>query len=480
MTDLAYLSATALAARIRRGDLSPVDVVDGFFDRIAKRNDATNAFVTVVEGRARERAREAERAVESGAELGPLHGVPVAVKDLDHVAGVPTSFGSRLFEGFVPTESDPFVERLEQAGAIVIGKTNTPEFGLGCVTDNLVAGPTPTPFDLDRVGGGSSGGAGAALADGLCPLAQGSDTGGSIRTPAAFCGVYGLKPSFGRVPLVDRPNAFSAHTPFSHLGPMAREVEDAALLLDVMAGPHPRDPFSLPESGTQYRDALNRGIEGTEVAYSPDMGTYSVDSRVRDIVRKAAEAFGEAGATVSTVEMDLGATRKEILNAFYTFARASWNALFDRLEDEHGLDPRGTDREKLRPVTRETILDAERPTTAEIASAEAVRTNVFDGITDVLEHYALLVTPTLAVPPFPIGEHPTEVDGTEIEPLRGWVLTQPFNFSGHPVASIPAGFVDGLPIGMQIVGRRHADGEVLAASAAYEGVRPWYDAYPPR
>lgn len=480
MTDLDYLSATDLAARIRRGDLSPVDVVEETLDRIAKRNGATNAFVTVVEKGARERAREAERAVESGAELGPLHGVPVAVKDLDHVAGVPTSFGSRLFDGFVPTESDPFVSRLEDAGAVVIGKTNTPEFGLGCVTDNLVAGPTPTPFDLDRVGGGSSGGAGAALADGLCPLAQGSDTGGSIRTPAAFCGVYGLKPSFGRVPLVDRPNAFSAHTPFSHLGPMAREVEDAALALDVMAGPHPRDPFSLPESGTEYRNAVGRGIDGKRVAYSPDMGTYPVDSRVRDVVREAAEAFEEAGATVSTVEMDMGATQEEILDAFYTFARASWNALFDRLEDEYDLDPRGADRGKLRPVTRETILDAARPTTAEIASAQAVRTTVFDGVGDVLADHALLVTPTLAVLPFPIGEHPTEIDGTEIEPLRGWVLTQPFNFSGHPVASIPAGFTEGLPVGMQVVGRRHADSEVLAASAAYETVRPWHDAYPPR
>lgn len=486
MTDLAYSSATDLASRIRRGDLSPVDVVEEHLDRIDERNDATNAFVTVTEDHAREAAHGAERAVErveSEAELGPLHGVPVAIKDLDHVAGVPTTFGSRLFNGFVSEESDPFVSRLEEAGAIVIGKTNTPEFGLGCTTDNLVRGPTPTPFDLDRVGGGSSGGAGAALADGLVPLAQGSDTGGSIRTPAAFCGVYGFKPSFGRVPLVDRPNAFSAHTPFSHLGPMTRGVADAALMLDVMAGPHPRDPFSLPgpesTTTTTYRDAVDRGVEGVKVAYSPDMGTYSVDPRVEDCVAEATAAFEEAGATVSEIEMDLAA-HEEILEAFYTFARASWNALFDRLEDEHDLDPRGADREQLRAVTRETILDAPRPTTAEVASAEAVRTRVFDGLQDTLTEYASLVTPTLAVPPFLIGEHPTEVRGTEIEPLRGWVLTQPFNFSGHPVASIPAGFVDGLPVGMQIVGRRHADGEVLAASAAYEEVRPWHDAYPPR
>lgn len=480
MTELPYRSATDLAARIRRGDASPVEVVDVLLDRIEERNDATNAFVTVAGERAREAAREAKRAVDDGGDVGPLHGVPVAVKDLNHVAGVRTTFGSRLFDGYVPEESDPFVTRLERAGAIVLGKTNTPEFGLGCTTDNLVVGPTPTPFDLDRVGGGSSGGAGAALADGLCPLAQGSDTGGSIRTPASFCGVYGLKPSFGRIPLVDRPNAFSAHTPFSHLGPMARTVEDAALMLDVVAGSHSRDPFSLPDSGTEYRDAVDRDIEELSVAHSPGMGTYPVDPQVRETVSEAAGAFEAAGATVSDVEMDLGATQEEILDAFYTFARASWNALFDRLEDEHGLDPRGADREKLRAVTRETILDTERPTTAEVASAEATRTRVFDGAGDVLSGYDLLVTPTLAIPPFPVGEHPTEIDDTEIEPLRGWVLTQPFNFSGHPVASIPAGFVDGLPVGMQIVGRRHADDVVLRASAAYERVRPWHDAYPPR
>ncbi|PSP40382.1 amidase [Halobacteriales archaeon QH_6_64_20] len=480
MTDVAYSSATDLAARIRRGDLSPVDVVEEFLDRIATRNDATNAFVTVAEERAREAAREAERAIENGDEVGPLCGVPIAVKDLDHVAGVRTTSGSRLFEGFVPDESDPFASRLEEAGAVVIGKTNTPEFGLGCTTDNLVAGPTPTPFDLDRVAGGSSGGAGAALADGLCPVAQGSDTGGSIRTPAAFCGVYGLKPSFGRVPLVDRPNAFSNHSPFSHLGPMARTVEDAALTLDVMAGPHPRDPFSLPDSGTTYRDAVGRDIDDVEVAYSLDLGTYPVDPGVEDTVTEAAEAFGDAGAAVSGVEMDIGGTQAEILEAYYTFARAKWNALFDRLASGHGLDPRGSDREKLRPVVRETVLDAERPTTAEVERAEVVRTRVLDGIQDVLASHDLLVTPTTAVPPFPIGEHPTEVAGTEIEPLRGWVLTQPFNLSGHPVASIPAGLVDGLPVGMQVVGRRHADGKVLAASAAYEQARPWHDAYPPR
>ena len=478
MSAIHELSAAGLARRIRDGDRSPIEVVDALLDRIEARNDRTNAFVTVAAERAREAAGEAERAIEEGEPLGPLHGVPVAIKDLDDVAGVRTTSGSRLFDERVAEESDPFVTRLEEAGAIVIGKTNTPEFGLGCTTDNLVAGPTGTPFDPDRIAGGSSGGAGAALADRLVPLAQGSDTGGSIRTPASCCGVYGLKPSFGRVPRPDRPDAFADHTPFSHHGPLARTVEDAALMLDVMAGPHPRDPFSLPDDGTDYVGATRRPIDDVTVAYSPDLGTYPVEPAVREVVEGAVGAFEDAGATVERADPELP-EQDEILDAFYTFAKVLWESLFDNLEDAHGLDPRGADRDRLRPITVETILDAEDVTTREYKRADVTRTAVYDGIVDLLGEYDLLVAPTLAVPPFEHGEYPAEVDGTEIEPLRGWLLTQPFNFSGHPVASIPAGLTDdGLPVGVQIVGRRHADDDVLAASAAFERERPWHDAYP--
>ena len=473
------MSATHLAREIRAGDRSPVAVVDAVLDRIDARNDRTNAFVTVTAERAREDARAAERAVEEGRSLGPLHGVPVAVKDLNDVAGVRTTFGSRLFEDNVADEDDEFVRRLEAAGAIVVGKTNTPEFGLGCTTDNLVLGPTGTPFDPSRVAGGSSGGAGAALADGLVPIAQGSDTGGSIRTPASCCGVFGIKPSFGRVPRVNRPDAFADHTPFSHTGPMARTVADAAVMLDVMAGPDPGDPFSLPDDGTDYVGATERPIDDLRVAYSPDLGIYPVDQAVRDVVGGAVGAFEDAGATVERVDPDIDCEQEDVLHAFYTFAKVRWESLFDNLEDVHGLDPRGADRGKLRPVTVETILESDPVTTREYKRADVTRTTVYDGVVDLLREYDLLVTPTLGVTPFPHGEHPTEVGGVEVEPLRGWLLTQPFNFSGHPVGAVPAGLADdGLPVGMQVVGRRHADGDVLAASAAVERERPWADAYP--
>jgi Asp-tRNA(Asn)/Glu-tRNA(Gln) amidotransferase A subunit family amidase len=479
MMDIHELSAAGIARRIQDGDLSPIEVTDALLARIQARNDRTNAFVTVSDERARAAAKRAARAVEDGRALGPLHGVPVAVKDLDDVAGVRTTDGSRLFADNVADEDDPFVTRLKEAGAIIVGKTNTPEFGLGCTTDNLIAGPTGTPFDPEKVAGGSSGGAGAALADRLVPLAQGSDTGGSIRTPASCCGVYGLKPSFGRVPRTGRPDAFGDHTPFSHTGPMARTVEDAALLLGVIAGPHPADPFSLPDDGTDYLAATRQPIDGMRVAYSPDMGTYPVAKEVRDVVDEAADIFADAGATVERADPDFGRDQDEILDAFYTFAKVNWESLFDNLEDEHGFDLRGEDRDKLRPVTVETIFESDPVTTREYKRADVVRTDVYDGLVELFDEYDLLVTPTLAVPPFEHGEHPTEVDGTEIEPLRGWVLTQPFNFSGHPVASIPAGFTDsGLPIGVQVVGNRHADADVLAASAAFERKRPWHDAYP--
>ena len=473
------LSATELARRIRKGSLSPVTVVDALLDRIDERNDRTNAFVTVTDERAREAAKDAERAVEDGEPLGPLHGVPVAIKDLTDVAGVVTTRGSKLFEDAVAESNAVVVDRLLDAGAIVIGKTNTPEFGLGCTTDNRVVGPTGTPFAPDRIAGGSSGGSAAALADRLVPIAQGSDAGGSIRTPASCCGIYGFKPTFGRVPMAGRPNAVGPHSPCIHVGPMARTVEDAALVLDVMAGAHPRDPFSLPHDGGGFVDAFDESIDDVSIAYSPDLGAYPVASAVRDVVGDAIAGFEEAGATVERADPPLDLDNDEILDTYYTFATVLWRTLFDGLAEEHGLDPYGEDRDALAASTVETALEAEDVSTREYKAADRARTRVYDAMTDLLDEYDLLVTPTLAVPPFPIGELPTEVEGVPIEPRRGWLLTQPFNLTGHPVASVPAGFTDdGLPVGMQVVGRRLADADVLQASAAFERARPWAGGYP--
>lgn len=470
------LSASSIARRIREGELSPVEVVDAHLERVHERKDRTNAFVTVTEDLARESAAAAEAAIEAGEPLGPLHGVPIAVKDLDDVAGVRTTSGSLLYQDRVADENSPFVERLREAGAIVIGKTNTPEFGLGTTTDNRVAGPTSTPFDADRVSGGSSGGAAAALGDHLVPLAPGSDAGGSIRIPASFCGVYGLKPTYGLIPNIDRPNGFVSHTPFTHNGPLTRTVEDAALALDVMAGLHPRDPFSVPAED-DYQDAVNRNIDDLSIALSPDLGVYPVEPAVRETIEDAVSVFEAAGATVETVDPEFDHDRGEILDAYYTMARVRWQSLFDTLEDE-GFDPRGEDRDRLRPYLVDLVMDAAAPTTREYKRADAVRTDVFDALQDLFSEYDLLVSATLATTAFPHNQEPTSIDGVDIEPLRGWVLTQPYNFSGHPAASVPAGFVDGLPVGLQIAGQRFDESAVIAASAVVERHRSWHDEYP--
>lgn len=469
-------TAAGITRRIRDGEVSTMMVVDAFLERIHARNDRTNAFITVTDDLAREMARDADDALESGTPLGPLHGVPVAIKDLYDVKGVPTTSGSLLVEDRNAEEDSLAVERLRGAGAVVLGKTNTPEFGMGPTSDNRVAGPTGTPFDPDRVAGGSSGGAGAAVADSLVPLAHGSDGGGSIRTPASFCGVYGLKPSYGVIPNPSRPNAFASHTPFSSEGPLTRTVEDAAIMLDAMAGRHPRDPLSVPLE-VDYRDATDEPIDELSIAYSHDLGAFPVSSTVRDIIDDAVSAFETAGATVESVEPDLGHSQQEILEANKVFMDALFQMIMEGFERK-GYDPRGADQELLGPDLIFLIEESEPPSVREYKKADVVRTHVYDGVQDIFEQHDLLVSATLSLPAFPHGEYPSSVDGVEVEGRGGWSLTLPYNFSGHPAASIPAGFIDGLPVGLQIAGRRFADDDVLAASAAFERIRPWSDAYP--
>ncbi|MFB6312021.1 MAG: amidase [Salinirussus sp.] len=477
-TPLHHRSAAELARLVREGRTSPVDIIDATLDRIADRSDRTNAFATVCRDRARAAAEDLERSIDAGEDPGPLAGVPVAIKDLEDVAGVRTTYGSLLFENNVAERSAPFVERLEAAGAVVVGKTNTPEFALGTTTDNRLIGPTPTPFDLDRIAGGSSGGAGAALADGLVPLAQGSDTGGSIRIPAACCGVVGLKPTYGRIPLDTGVNAFGTHSPFRHLGPMTRTVEDTALALDVMAGSHTGDPFSLEDATNSYRAATRQPVDELDIAYSPGLGPYPVESRVTDVLDDAMDDLEAAGATVDRIDGPLEQDRETILETFYTLVVALFDGVLDDLAAQHGVDPRGADRDKLGDPIIETILDADPPTARDLAHANRRRTALYRDLEACFEEYDLLASATLGVVPFEIGNPPTEIDGESIEPARGWLLTQPYNLSGHPAVSMPAGFVDGLPVSLQLAAPRFDESTVLAASGVLERRRPWHEAYP--
>ncbi|MFC7157175.1 amidase [Halomarina halobia] len=479
-----FLPATELAERIASGDLSPVEVVDAYLDRIERRNDVVNAYVTITGDRARRAAREAARAVSRGDDLGPLHGVPIAIKDLfAFKAGVRHTFGSRVFaeREYVPDSDAPVVERLERAGAIVLGKTNTPEFGNRATTDNALVGTTVTPFAPGRTAGGTSGGSAAAVADGLAALAQGSDAGGSIRIPASCCGVYGLKPSFGRVPNGSRPNAFAEHTPFVQHGPLARTVADAAVMLDAVAGPHPDDPFTLPSPDESYLDAVDRPIDGMTVAYSPDLGTFVVDPEVRTAVEAVVEALADAGADVVEVDVTYDHSPEEIRDAWRTLFQVLMADVAMKIEVQHGMDLLEEHRDGIDPLFVRIVEAGRRYSAVEYKRADVVRTDVYDSIQAVLTAHDLLVTPTLAVPPFDadlVG--PSEIDGQAVDPFIDWILSWPFNMTDHPAASLPAGFTgDGLPIGAQLVGRRFADGDVLAASAACERHNPWRDAYPP-
>ncbi|MDP8948737.1 MAG: amidase [Actinomycetota bacterium] len=487
MTDeLCFAPAAELAARIRRRDLSPVEVVDAFLDRIEARNGEINAYATVIDEQAREEAREAERAVGSGRALGPLHGVPVSIKDLyDYKAGVRNTFGSKPLEDYVPDKDATYVERLENAGAIILGKTNTPEFGHKATTDNFIFGPTSTPFAPGKNAGGSSGGAAAAVADGLCAISQGTDAGGSIRIPASFCGVYGLKASFGRVASATRPNAFAAHTPFAHSGPLARTVEDAALMLAAMAGPHHRDPFSLPDDGTDYLTATRRPIDGLRIAYSPNFDVFPVEEEVGAIIGDAVRAFDQAGGRVEEVNPGLKHSQRELCDVWMREVSVRYADVAANFKS-FGLIDLIAHREELTPQFADLLEAGQKMSALDYKLDDVVRTEIFDAVQDLFEDYDLLVTPTLSVPPFDNADDgntvgPSEVRGEEVDPLLGWCLTYPINFTGHPAASIPAGFTQaGLPVGLQIVGRRFADDTVLAASTAFERVRPWRDAYPPR
>lgn len=311
--ELAYTTATELAERIRSRDLSPVDVVDAYIQRIQDRNPGLNAFVYFGFEDARERASEAERALMSGERIGPLHGVPTAMKDLfDFKPGWVTTFGGvRAFKEYVADFYCAWAERMERAGAIILGKTNSPVMGFRGTCDNYLFGPSRNPFDTSRNTGGSSGGSAAAVADGLLPIAEGTDGGGSIRIPAAWCGVYGYKQSFGRVPFISRPNAFAGTLPFLFEGPITRTVQDAALGLNALAGYDARDPFSVDES-LDFTEAIGRSIRGWRIAYSPDFDVFPVDGRVSEVVSTAVAAFEEAGASVDEVSLGIARDQREL------------------------------------------------------------------------------------------------------------------------------------------------------------------------
>ncbi|MBD0669313.1 amidase [Kitasatospora sp. NPDC091335] len=481
MTESTELSATRLAEAIRRREISPVEAVQAALERIEKTNPAVNAFVTVCGERALEQAAAAERAVTSGAELGPLHGVPIGVKDLDPVAGVRMARGSLVFAEDVPQETILCVERLEQAGAIVVGKTNTPEFGFKATTDSALFGPASTPFNRAMNAGGSSGGSAAAVASGMVPLAQGSDAGGSLRVPAAFCGVFTLMPTFGRVAVPAKPNAFRRYNPMVCYATLARTVGDAALGVDLMSGEHPYDPYSYP-APDRLVDALHGDLTGLTVAYSPDLGGYPVEPEVEALVRAALPALRDAGATVEEIDFTLPLPHADLTAMWRRYLSVA-HAESAAISRDNGLDLLGTYAGSIDQAYLDSVRVGESLSAVDFRLEDLDRTRVLYAFESVFDRYDLIVSPVNAVAGIPnsagrdtVG--PDTVQGQSVDPFVGWSLTSPFNLIASPAASVPVGRAgNGVPVGLQLAARRRNDALVIRAAAALEARLPWAGSY---
>jgi amidase len=467
--DLCFTPAAELSRLYRARRVSPLEVMEAVLARIDAVNPHVNAYVTLARESALAEARKATAALRRRGTLRPLHGVPVSIKDLTPTKGIRTTWGSKIYERHVPAEDSLSVARLKAAGAIVVGKTNTPEFGAGGNTFNAVFGVTRNPWNLALTCGGSSGGAAVALATGMGPLAYGSDLGGSLRTPAAFCGVVGFRTTPGLVPVYPRELAWDS---LSVSGPMARTVSDTALMLSVLAGPDDRAPLSYDVDTRAFPAAVRRpSIRGWRVAWTPDLdGLLPVDTEVARVAAGATRAFRSLGARVTSAspsfaelnEIVLG-TRGLSMVALHADRLAEWRAemqpgLVWNIEQGLGLTPR------------------------DIARAEKLRSALWQRVRRFMERYDLLVLPTVAVRPFPVEQrYPTELNGKRLENYTQWFfLTYAISVTGLPVISVPAGFTrDGLPVGIQIVGRRRQEAAVLRAAAAFESAAPWADRIPP-
>lgn len=462
-TDICYLSASELIALYRRGELSPVEVTEAVLERIAQLDPQINAFVTVTPERAMEDARRAEAAYRAGGETPPLAGVPLSIKDLVPTKGIRTTRGSLLDADWVPDFNPVFVQRLYDAGAVMLGKTNTPEGGWKGETTNRVAGTTRNPWNLEKTPGGSSGGAAAALAAGMGPLAQGGDGAGSIRIPAAFSGVFGHKPSFGRVPY---PGSSPTH--LAHTGPMSRTVRDAALMLDVMAGPDPSDRYSLAKAPS-FAEDIEGGIGGLRIAWSLDLGYASVDPEVGELAAAAARRFEELDCTVEEAHPGLE-DPWEIIDILFTIGQAG--AYAGRLEEVAPL----LDQGRLRQIER-----AGRWSAVDMQVALSRRDAYWDGMRTFFERYDLLITPAMPMTAFEAGrDFPPEIDEDSTNYLKWTPFTYPFNLTGQPSAAVPCGFTsEGLPVGIQITGRWRDDATVLRAAARFEELQPWHVRRPP-
>ena len=452
---LYYQSACELAASIKQRDLGVAEVLEACLSRIDEVNPKVNAIITLCAEQALDEAKALDKRRDD-IDGKPLYGLPVAIKDLVLTKGIRTTFGSPIYRDYVPDLDELVVERLKAAGAIIIGKTNTPEFGAGSQTFNTLFGATRNPYDLNKTCGGSSGGAAVALASGMVPLADGNDLGGSLRNPASFCNVIGFRSTPGRVP--SWPKQMSNDL-LGVAGPMARSVEDLALMLSVMAGPDPRVPISLPEPGSMFRRALGADFDGMRIAWSPDLGRYEVDREVVAVLEAQLPVFESLGFAVDRDAPDLS----DVDEIFQTLRAWMFSVKF--------VDDYQRHREQFKDTVAWNIEKGFELTAADIAAAELKRTAVIERIARFFERYDYLLCPVAQVPPFPLEqEWVTAINGVEMQTYLDWMgVCYAITVTGCPALSMPAGFTaSGLPIGIQIVGPRWKDFEVLQLAHAFE------------
>jgi amidase len=466
-SEICFLTATELARRLRTKELSATEVMEAHLSQIERLNPKVNAIVTLLPEKAMDQARKSDAVLVRGEEVGPLHGLPIAHKDMVLTRGIRTTFGSLIFKDFVPEEDGLIVERLKKAGAITVGKTNTPEFGAGSQTYNEVFGETLNPYDISKTCGGSSGGAAVALACGMLPIADGSDLGGSLRNPASFCNVVGFRPSPGRVPVwPDLVGWF----PLSVEGPMARTVEDTALMLSTIAGPDPRSPIAIAEPGALFSRSLEREFKGVRIAWMPDLGGLPIDPRVTAVIQGNRHVFESLGCLVEDREPDFTGA-DEIFKVW-----RAWRfelAFGELLKTQRGL---------LKDTVIWNIEEGMALTGPQIGQIERKRTELYHRVREFMETYAFLILPVSQVPPFDVRQrYVTEIDGVGMDTYIDWMKSCYYiSVTGLPAISVPCGFTpDGLPVGLQIVGRHQDDLGVLQLAHAFEQITGVWRQRPP-
>jgi amidase len=464
--EICFLTAIELSRGLRKKELSAQEVMAAHLRQIERVNPSVNAIVTLLANNALDEARQADERLAQGEAIAPLHGIPVAHKDLQDTRGVRTTYGSPIYKDHVPDRDTLLVERLKKAGAITVGKTNTPEFGAGSQTFNQVFGTTLNPYDLSRTCGGSSGGAAVALACGMIPLADGSDMGGSLRNPASFCNVVGLRPSPGRVPSWP---AEVGWFPLAVDGPMARTVADVALMLSTIAGPDPRSPMAVAEPGDRFAGPLQRDFKGTRIAWAKDLGL-PFEPAVKQAVDEQRKVFESLGCVVEDAEPDF-ADADEVFKV--------WRAWFFELSLGEDLKKH---RDKMKDTVVWNIEAGAQLTGPQLGQVEIKRTKLYHHVREFMERYEFLVLPVSQVLPFPAEqEYITEINGVRMDTYIDWMRSCYYiSTIGNPALAVPCAFTaSGLPVGLQIVGRRQDDWGVLQLGHAFEQATELWKRRPP-